>query len=640
MYEQSSEDLESLRRQVFLHKSLEDRCPQLICRISRDGRIIDVNHSWKTTMGYREERLGELTFSDVILPPLRDEYQHIITDLLQQPRTAHYSTQLITAAGELLPVEGEWFPFCEDGETTMITGIFRDLTREAARERALADSEQRYRTLFENSSDLMQIVSADGRFLHVNPAWLTAFGYSRHEVDDLTIFDLIADDCHDHCQNTFQMVLNTPGTHQVDTVFLARDGARIEIEGNATAIFRDGQAIYTQCIFRDVTEKRRMERELARAQKLESIGVFAGGLAHDFNNLLTAILGNISLSRAMLPPGAEVDERLLQVEKAALRARGLTRQLLTFAKGGDPVKKVTKLNELIRDAVEFPLQGTDTRCRFVLPDQLWPAEVDRDQFGRVLQNLAINGGEAMSQGGVLQVTAENTVIETGNTLGLAPGPYIMIRVKDQGKGIAAEDQKRIFDPYFTSKPEGTGLGLAVAYAIMKKHGGLITVESTPGEGAEFSLYLPAAPEQEENTVTPDTGGIPGPGPGRVLIMDDEEMVREVTAAMIRRLGYDYDTAASGEEALEIYRQAMDSDRPFDLVLLDLTVPGGMSGQQTLEELRKMDPAVLAIACSGYTQDPVMARFEDYGFSGVVPKPFEMNELSETLKRVLAGGTTG
>jgi len=516
----------------------------------------------------------------------------------------------------------------------MITAILRDLSREAARDLALRDSEQRYRTLFENSSDLMQIVAPDGRFINVNPAWLRVFGYSRDDLRELTIFDLIDDQCQEHCETIFHQVLTRPGTHQIDTVFRAKNGSRIEIEGNATAIFRDGQAMYTQCIFRDVTQKRRMETELLRAQKLESIGVFAGGLAHDFNNLLTAILGNISLSRVMLPAGSAVDERLEQVEKATIRARGLTRQLLTFARGGAPVRKVSGLADLIRDSIAFPLQGSGIRCLFELADDLWAAEVDRDQFSQVIQNLAINAREAMPDGGTLTVTGRNLDLAPDNRLGLESGPYILVQVRDEGTGIPPEDRQQIFDPYFTRKEQGNGLGLAVAYAVMKKHEGLITVDSEPGSGSTFSLYLPALPghrpKDEGKIVTAAGHG------GRVLIMDDEEMVREISAAMVRHLGYECETAAGGEEALALYREALAAGRPFDAILMDLTIPGGMGGRETMRRLLDLDPRARGIACSGYANDPIMSSFADFGFSGVVPKPYQMEELALALEQVLEG----
>jgi PAS domain S-box-containing protein len=478
----------------------------------------------------------------------------------------------------------------------------------------------------------MQIISADGHFLHVNPAWLKAFGYSRDEVRNLTIFDVIATDCQGHCQNTFQQVLSEDRVHQIDTVFVGKNGNRIEIEGNATAIFKDGSPVYSQCLFRDVTEKRKMEEELLKAQKLESIGVFAGGLAHDFNNLLTAVLGNISLARATHAADIALNERLKKIETATLRAKGLTQQLLTFAKGGAPIKKLSGIADVVRDSVDFPLRGSNIKREYSFAPDLWDAEVDADQLSQVIQNLVINAGQAMPGGGCLTVSGENISLAEDHHTGLAAGPYLLVTLSDEGDGISPQDQDKIFDPYFSSKEDGSGLGLAVAYAIMKKHDGLITVDSVPGKGATFSLYLPASPVLRKKTEEQDQER-PGMG-GNILIMDDEEIVCDVAGEMLGFLGYSSRSAADGEEAVRLYQEASEEGNAFDAVLMDLTIPGGMGGLETMVRLLEVDPQARGIASSGYANDPIMAHFADYGFSAVIPKPYQLDDLRTSLAQLL------
>ncbi|GBE13486.1 blue-light-activated protein [bacterium BMS3Abin13] len=569
---------------------------------------------------------------DIVAEGCRDKCRHIFKALIGGERIDRNETVFISKDGRRITVEGRCQTTFENGKAVAMTGIFRDISERVKNDLALRESEQRFRMLFENSTNIMQIVATNGHFLHVNPAWLKAFGYNRDEVSNLTIFDLIAPDCQGHCKTTFQQVLAEDRVHQIDTTFIAKDGQRIEIEGSATAIFKDGKPLYSQCIFRDVTEKRKMEEEILKTQKLESIGVFAGGLAHDFNNLLTAILGNISLAKATIAENTPLAGRLKKAEKASLRAKGLTQQLLTFAKGGAPIKKLSGIADLVRDSVDFSLRGSNVKQEYQFAPDLWTAAVDEDQLSQVVQNLVINAGQAMPDGGSLTVKGKNITLGSDNHTGLPAGRYLLLTVADEGYGISRQDQDKIFDPYFSRKESGSGLGLAVAYAIMKKHDGRITVDSVPGTGTTFSLYLPAARPRFEKTGKQQheestTGG-------HILIMDDENMVRDVAAEMLDFLGYTNSSAKNGEQAITLYLAALSQGKPFDAVLMDLTIPGGMGGKETMARLLEIDPQATGIASSGYANDPIMANFTDYGFSAVIPKPYEMDELRTTLAQAL------
>jgi nitrogen-specific signal transduction histidine kinase/CheY-like chemotaxis protein len=388
-------------------------------------------------------------------------------------------------------------------------------------------------------------------------------------------------------------------------------------------------------VFRDVTEKRKIENELLKARNIESLGILAGGIAHDFNNILVGILGNVSLAKRKLQKEdkEKIAERLTGVENAALRAKDLAYQLLTFSKGGAPLLKTMYIHKLIMDSTKFTLSGSSIVCDFFFPDDLWPVDIDRGQLSQVIHNLIINAKWAMPEGGKIEARVENIILDRKSVItGLLPdGKYIRISIKDEGVGIPAEHLHRIFDPYFTTKGKGSGLGLATAYSIIKRHGGLIIAESVTGKGTTFHIYLQAS---EKNVLPEADEGIPGSGIGRILLMDDEEIVRDVAEDMLIELGYEITLSKEGTEAIELYREAAKSDRPFAAVILDLTIPGGMGGKDTIQELLKIDPQVRAIVSSGYSADPVMAEYRKYGFRDVIEKPYSLQAVSNALQRVL------
>jgi two-component system, cell cycle sensor histidine kinase and response regulator CckA len=385
---------------------------------------------------------------------------------------------------------------------------------------------------------------------------------------------------------------------------------------------------------RDISEKKRAEQEMAKAEKLESLGILAGGIAHDFNNLLTGILGNISLAQKHLEEDHKAWKRLEAAAKASLRAQELTRQLLTFSHGGAPIRKTGSISEMLRDSVGFALRGANVRCELFLASDLFPVEMDEAQMSRVLSNLVINGLQAMPTGGTLYVQAINMEIDESHRLPLKPGQYVRIAIRDMGKGIPAENLQKIFDPYFTTKEKGTGLGLATSYSVVKKHDGLMTVKSKLGRGSVFYVYLPASALPLE--VKEPADNISLMGSGKLLVMDDEELIRDLARELLNALGYDVELAKDGSEAVTLYREAWHSEKPFDLVIMDLTVPGGMGGQEAIRALRAIDPQVRALVSSGYSDDHVMANFQEHGFIGVLPKPYGIQQVGKLLRQLLNG----
>ncbi len=403
------------------------------------------------------------------------------------------------------------------------------------------------------------------------------------------------------------------------------EGIAIEKEGAS------GKEIRVSLI--DITDRKRADEEREKIHKLESLGIIAGGIAHDFNNLLAGILGNINLAKMRLNPEDQIFRWLDGSENACLRAKDLTYQLLTFSKGGEPVKKVFPIAKLLRDAVNFALSGSNIKGEFSVPDDIWAVNADEMQIHQVINNLALNAIHAMPEGGIIRAGCENAVIRTGNALPLKQGSYVKVAISDSGSGIPEEHLKKIFDPYFTTKEGGKGLGLTICYSILKRHNGYMTVESKSGEGTTFFLYLPAShekidAEKEERK--------PFAGIGRILVMDDDEIILAVASDMLRSIGYEVDVARGGHKALEMYKKARGSGKPFEAVIMDLTVPGGMGGREAIVRLREIDPAVRAIVSSGYSNDPIIADYRKYGFSGAVTKPYRVADLSEALQRVMTG----
>ncbi len=379
-----------------------------------------------------------------------------------------------------------------------------------------------------------------------------------------------------------------------------------------------------------IAERRSIEADLLKARNLESIGVLAGGIAHDFNNLLTAILGNISLAREDLAELPETDALLSRAEGVSHRARDLSQQLLAFARGGAPVRSLEDLSEILRETATFSLLGSNVELNFVLPDEMYRAEVDAGQFSQLVSNLTLNASQAMPGGGTLTIIARNRDLSEGNGLKLPPGAYVALEFRDTGVGIPTEDLDRIFDPYFTTRREGTGLGLSSVYAIVKNHGGAIHVETDPGHGTVFRLWIPARPgAQPLETIQRRTEG---PLPQRVLLMEDDESVAAVGVRMLEHIGCEAELAENGEQALAMYEREKSAGHGFDVVIMDLTIRGGMGGQEAVGELLQCDPDACVIVSSGYSNDPVMSDYRRYGFRAMIRKPYSL----ENLRDVLAG----
>lgn len=515
---------------------------------------------------------------------------------------------------------------------------------------ALEQSQRRYKYLVENSPDIIYTLDDQGRFSFVNDAFERLLGVKREQVIGKHYSRVICVQDLEKSEHVFnerrtgsrassgiELHLSRPQEKGKDNGSGSKPEFPVEIKSQG--IYdrelqdREKNFLGTYGVARDIRDRKLLEEHLQQEEKMEAVGRLAGGIAHDFNNFLAAVVGNVALAKIHARQTDEIYKRLEEMERAALRARGLTQQLITFAQGGIPVKMPGTLPDLIRDASTFVLRGSNVRCTYRLPRDLWWAEFDQGQIIQVIQNLLINADQAMPDGGVVAIEAENVTVTASYRLPLEAGRYIRVVIEDNGCGIPEENLSKIFDPFFTTKSNGTGFGLATAYSILKNHGGYLYVESELNRGTRFFLFLPAT-DKKYTKKRNNTGVKLHTGKGKILVMDDDNSLREVYAHLLTHLGYAPTVVSTGEEALSRYSQAKQTGTPFAAVIMDLTVPGAMGGREAVQRLLEIDPKAIAIISSGYSNDPVISNYRDYGFRDVIGKPFTAEKLSEVLWRTL------
>lgn len=525
----------------------------------------------------------------------------------------------------------------EQGEVFAGMVVSQDITRLKQAEKVLAAEKERLSVTLRSIGDAVITTDTEGKVTLLNKKAEKLTDWPNDQAINRPlgeIFHIINEKTGQPMLNPITKVLETGQiVHLTNhTALIARDGTRHSIADSGAPIFdQTGQIIGAVLVFRDVTHERLVNQELLKASKLESLSVLAGGIAHDFNNLLATVMGNLALAKLSLEPSSPALEFLEEGEKATWRTKDLTQQLLTFAKGGMPVKKAVLLPQVVKDSAQFALHGSNVEAEFNLPPNLWPVEIDEGQIGQVIQNLVINAVQAMTNGGKIRIALDNFNVESELALPLVAGRYIKITIQDEGSGIRAEDLPKIFDPYFTTKPQGSGLGLAVCYSILKNHDGYIEVESKLDIGTSFYLYLPAVTKPSSTLLPVKSELIKGTG--RLLVMDDEATVRHALGKVLEMLGYEVVLSKNGLEALVLYQEALATARPFSAVIMDLTIPGGLGGKECISRLLEIDPQARVIVCSGYSTDPIMSNYKSYGFRGVISKPFKMEELAQVVYHV-------
>ena len=490
-------------------------------------------------------------------------------------------------------------------------------------------SEQKWHLMYNSLPGGIFTVNSDFIIEDVNEFLCKLSGYSREE--------LVGNSCGIICpKGPHKCPIFDLGKDRIDndeTSVRNRDGDFVPVIKSALRIPFGTKDLIVEN-FQDISERKQLENERLRASNLESIGVLAGGIAHDFNNILTSILGNVSLASSLASEDENISSILGDAESACGRAKSLAEQLLTFSKGGEPVKKVVDIKELIRQSSHFVLHGSNVKVSYRLDPELWPVEVDVGQIHQVISNVVINAKQAMPNGGEICIIASNVAFDEDDQLSLPAGKYVRIEIEDSGTGIASEVIEKVFNPYFTTKDAGSGLGLATCYSIIKRHCGKIFIRNRPrNRGTRVILYLPASgtlPEVESyetDSYVSQTGC-------RVLVMDDELAIREVVSNMLGYLGHRPEVAEDGWETVKRFEELETSANPFQLVILDLTIPGGMGGVETARKLREIRPDVTILVSSGYSDHKVMSDYRRYGFQGSIIKPYRVEELSAAINKVL------
>ncbi|HEX2911355.1 MAG TPA: PAS domain S-box protein [Chloroflexia bacterium] len=639
--------------------------------------ITYTNLGFEIMTGYSSEEMTGQNLALLLGPDIEQPEFQLLNEAFEKGHSCQVRLRNYRKDGTLFYIDETISPVKNrHGNLTHFVVVMNDVSARVASQAQLSAEKERLSVTLSSIIDGVITTDTKGRIELVNRVAEVMSGWNQAQASGQYIWDIlkVVDPA------TRQSVSLEPWLHRLlnsgatvkeaifqptrrELILQARDGSERYIRLSATPV-ADGDVLGVVLVFQDITDEQRMAEERLKITQLESLGLLAGGLAHDFNNILTGIQGNLSMVKLslqqlelekspVLAPKPEESKDLIswleESERACQRAKELTNQLLTFARGGTPIRRRANLADIVVESAQFVVSGSNVQNVFLLPDNLWPVEIDVSQFSQVVQNIVLNAIQATSGAGKIYYEAENVNLSTVRSLPpLREGSYVKLSIRDEGHGIAPKDLPHIFDPYFTTKEKGSGLGLAICYSIIQKHEGNILVTSQPGKGTTFQIYLPAIPglkataallsetQVEQKEIKFNTSKIERDAKrrARVLVMDDEVLIQQLLSRLLTRMGYSVATAASGEQAIEQYSQAMQKGEPFDVLIVDLTIPGGMGGQEAIQHLLKLNPAVKAIVSSGYSNDPVMSNYQEYGFKGLVAKPYRLEELSNVLEQVL------
>lgn len=603
--------------------------------------VIGINTAALQLLGANSAEEVRENLGRILTPEAIEMRKEAVFALWEGRNVAEGETRILALDGTLRTIYQRWW-VPVDGERQLVERTqlaFVDLTQARSVETQLAAERERLSVTLRAMTEGVITTDTAGVVLFMNEAagdltgWPAAGAVGRAVESVCALSD----------EKTGRAVMapvasalaaDGPVDLPKQTLLRPRVGPPKVVEGRCAPMHDlTGRGIGAVLVLRDVTARARFEGELLRASKLDSVGVLAGGIAHDFNNLLAIVMGNLQLALLDASTAATGGKWLREAERGTVRARELTQQLLTFAKGGEPVRAAVRLTDAVREAAEFALHGATVKCEFDFGPDVRAADADKGQIGQVVQNLVLNAVQAMPGGGVIHLRLANDALGEGAVPPLPAGDYIKLSITDSGKGIAPEHTGRIFEPFFTTKKHGSGLGLATVYSVVQKHRGHVAVESEVGRGTTFHLWLPAARVEPVAPVTTATAF--EPLSGRVLFMDDEEPIRVMTRTLLEKLGLEITLTCDGGEAVRQYALARVSGEPFDVVIMDLTVPGAMGGAAAMAEILKLDPQARGIVSSGYSSDPVMANYREHGFRGSVPKPYRVADFARTLREVMA-----
>ncbi len=625
---------DSFTADASLFSALIHSLPLNIYAKDTEGRFIFANRSYCQSVGQTLENILGKTDYEIHPGELAEKYLADDQNIMANRRTESIEEEWQCIGGEKSYVQTIKSPLYDSPDQKRVIGtigMFRDMKERNKAQNALAEERSLLRTVIDIIPSYIYVKDAESRFIIANKSVTDAMGARR--PDDLlgkTDFDFYPHEQAERFMEIERRVIASekPVADHEESFIDARGSVRHVLTTKTPLRNIDDRVIGLVGIAHDITERKQVEREQLKLEKMESLGVLAGGIAHDFNNLLTGLFGNIEMAKRSADAGEESRAFLESAVRSMENATNLTNQLLTFARGGDPIKETLSIGAVITETARFSLRGSNIRLQSDIAPDLWPVSADKGQLSHVISNLVINAQQAMPDGGVISVAARN--------MGSRDGGSVRITVRDEGAGIPPNDLDRIFDPYFTTKKTGNGLGLASTLSIIHQHNGDITVDSKPNQGATFTILLPAAEETGPWTVEnaleePESADVSST---RILVLDDEAFIREVIGAMLKKMGCEVSFAAEGEGAVRSYREALRDGAAYDVVIVDLTIPGGMGGKEAAREILRIDPDAKIMISSGYATDPVMTNYEKHGFKGVVIKPYRFKSLKTEMQRVL------
>lgn len=610
-----------------LYRNIIQLTPNAIY-VHTKGKFLYSNPAGLALLGAKNlEELASRAVIDYVHPDYREMVIKRIKDMeLDKKDATPLQEKLVKLDNSVIDVEvvGRAIKYMK-GHANLL--IVRDLTQQIENQERLKESEARKSAILESLPDLVFLLNSAGIILDFNAPDESQLYINRDEVFGSNILDVLPKNEAKMILEKVRFVLETKGTTLLEFQLLMNQ--TLQTFESRFIYYGDNEVI---ALVRNISKEKAEEEEQIKIIKMESIGLLAGGIAHDFNNILMKILGNINLIKLESKISKSDNLYLKEVENAITQATKLTNQLLTFSKGGEPITKPIAIKTIIEDSVSFFLSGSKSKVKTSYSEDSITVEVEAGQIDQLINNLILNADQSMPEGGVIEINVELMRLKKDQFPGIKKGKYVKIAIKDQGIGIEEKNLGRIFEPYFTTKKEGTGLGLAICYSVVKRHKGFIEVKSEVEKGSVFIVYLPVSSKKIEDKGKQkilDKNW----GSGRALIMDDSVDIQILVKKMLEMMGFTCDVASDGEEAIEIYKKAMD-ENPFKIVIMDLTIPGGMGGKKVLEELLTFDPKIKAIVSSGYSTDPVMANYKKHGFKGILTKPYTFDELKRVIGEIL------
>ena len=612
------------------------------------GKAIRWNKAFQEISGYSDQEIAELKAPDSYYNKETLEKVGASLDSIYRTGSGQIEADLIIKDGSTVPFEYQVSTIKDElGNVRYLVSIGRDIAEWKIAKQQLASEKENLMVTLRNIGEGVITINRYGKILIFNEMAEEITSYSYNDAIGKNILDILPlnlQSTKDKSINLLKKALSLHSGEKYQGTSISRmHGGNQKIIDYCLAPINDverGNVGYV-IAFRDISIQRRLEEELNRNQSIESIGLLAGGIAHDFNNILTSILGNISLAKLEAEENTELLESLQDAEKGANQARRLTNQLLTFSKGGAPIKEIVSTANLIKESARFPLHGSSVGLEYEIPKDIWAINVDKGQFGQVIQNIVLNAAQSMDGKGIIKVSATNCEIMQDRK-SLHEGKYVNIQVIDTGTGIPKKYLPKIFDLYFSTKggqsfQAGHGLGLPVCHSIIKKHGGTIEVESEEGVGTTFSFFFPAVESKKKsikNQKRDLIAGKTGMAQKKILVLEDEPLVSKVLSTMLQKLNYISEFTTEGDTTITKYSQKLEENDPYDILILDLTIPGALGGLDTLKALKKIDPNLKAIVSSGYATGNIMSHYEDFGFKGMLVKPYTINELREVLSKLL------